>query len=87
MQGPDAADVHAGLQELSPDLATYILEAGFADVYGRPGLDLQQRQLLNVAALTTLGGCEPQRVANEVFDRQGVARPHADRVESLHPHS
>jgi 4-carboxymuconolactone decarboxylase len=120
VQGSDAAGVHAGLQELSPDLAAYVLEAGFADVYGRPGLDLEQRQLLNIAALTTLGGCERQlavhvrgalnvgvsaleiveaiihvalyaghprainglRVANEVFDQQGVARPHADGRKS-----
>lgn len=60
IQGPDAGEVYAGLRGLSPDFADYVLEAGFADVYGRPGLDLAQRQLINVAVLTAVGGCEPQ---------------------------
>lgn len=30
------------------------------EIYRRPGLDLRQRQLLTISALTTLGGAEPQ---------------------------
>ncbi len=37
-----------------------MVEAGFADVYGRDGLTLTQRQLLNVAVLTAIGGAERQ---------------------------
>ncbi|MGI8411882.1 MAG: carboxymuconolactone decarboxylase family protein [Solirubrobacteraceae bacterium] len=43
-----------------PDFADYIVEAGFGDVYGRDGLTLAQRQLLNVAILTSIGGAERQ---------------------------
>jgi len=48
------------LQEIAPDLGTYIVEFAFGDIYSRPVLDLSQRQLVTIAALTTLGGAEPQ---------------------------
>jgi 4-carboxymuconolactone decarboxylase len=54
------ADIRSSLNEICPDYARYMVEAGFADIYGRPGLTLQQRQMINLAALTALGGCEPQ---------------------------
>lgn len=61
VQGRGAAeDAVAGLEELSPDFASYTIEAVFGDVYSRPGLRLDQRELLNIAVLTALGGCEPQ---------------------------
>jgi 4-carboxymuconolactone decarboxylase len=47
-------------QDVAPDLARYIVEFGFGDIYSRPGLDLRQRQLVTIAALTALGGTEPQ---------------------------
>jgi 4-carboxymuconolactone decarboxylase len=43
-----------------PDLCRYIVEFGFGDIYSRPGLTLQQRELATVAALTALGTAEPQ---------------------------
>jgi 4-carboxymuconolactone decarboxylase len=49
-----------GLRDVAPDLARYVIEFGFGDVYSRPGLDLRQRQLVTIAALTTMGGAEPQ---------------------------
>ena len=45
---------------VEPDFARFAVESGFADVYGRPVSTSRQRQLLNIAALTTLGGTEPQ---------------------------
>ncbi len=55
-----AASILEGLGALHPDLPGYVVEGGFADVYARPGLDLGHRQLVTVAALATLGGCERQ---------------------------
>jgi len=55
-----AASILEGLGAMHPDLPGYVVEAGFADVYARPGLDLGRRQLVTVAALATLGGCERQ---------------------------
>jgi len=61
IQGPDAARaIRDGFAAISPDFGRYVIEAGFADVYGRPGLTLAQRQLINVAVLTAIGGAEAQ---------------------------
>lgn len=55
-----AAEIRSSFAAISPDFGAYVLEAGFADVYGRPGLTLAQRQLLNVGVLTAIGGVERQ---------------------------
>lgn len=43
------------LEGVAPDLARYVIEFPFGDVYQRPGLDTRQRELVTVAALTALG--------------------------------
>lgn len=48
------------LGELVPELERYLVEYPFGDIYSRPGLDLGTRELASVAALTAMGGCEPQ---------------------------
>jgi 4-carboxymuconolactone decarboxylase len=48
------------LKDVAPDLGRYVVEFAYGDIYLRPGLDLRQRQLVTVSALTTLGGAEPQ---------------------------
>ena len=48
------------LADIAPDLARYIIEFGFGDVYSRPGLSLPQRELATIAALTALGNAAPQ---------------------------
>lgn len=52
--------VIGSLRDIAPDLGPYVVEFAFGDVYSRPTLDLRQRQLVTIAALTTLGGAEPQ---------------------------
>lgn len=48
------------LEDVAPDLGRYVVEFAFGEIYQRPGLDLRQRQLITISALTTLGGAEPQ---------------------------
>lgn len=48
------------LQDTSPDLARLVVEFGYGDVYRRPALDDPTRQVAAIAALTALGGAEPQ---------------------------
>lgn len=48
------------LKDICPDLAKYIIEYPFGDIYRREGLDLRTRELATVAALTALGHCQPQ---------------------------
>ena len=48
------------LKDVAPDLGRYVVEFAYGEIYQRPGLDLRQRQLVTISALTTLGGAEPQ---------------------------
>jgi 4-carboxymuconolactone decarboxylase len=48
------------MNAVSPDLGRYIVEYAFGEVYARPGLDLQAKELSVVAALRAMGTAEPQ---------------------------
>ncbi len=48
------------LAELDADLPKLITDYAFADVVGRPGLDLKTREMLTVAALTAMGTAQGQ---------------------------
>jgi 4-carboxymuconolactone decarboxylase len=48
------------IKDVAPDLGRYVVEFAYGDIYQRPVLDLRQRQLVTISALTTLGGAEPQ---------------------------
>jgi 4-carboxymuconolactone decarboxylase len=45
---------------VAPDLARYVIEFAYGDIYIRPGLLPKQRELCVVAALTALGSRERQ---------------------------
>lgn len=44
-----------GLGPVAPEFADWMVGFGFGEVQSRPGLDLQQRQLVTIGALTALG--------------------------------
>jgi 4-carboxymuconolactone decarboxylase len=54
------ARVIESLKDVAPDLGRYVVEFAYGEIYQRPALDLRQRQLVTISALTTLGGAEPQ---------------------------
>lgn len=72
------------LEAFSPDLSRMLVEHGFGDVVSRPGLDLKQREIATVAALTAIGsvrpplkfhiygmlnvGCTPQEVVETILN-------------------
>ena len=60
IDGKAGEDVIESLEGICPDLARYIIEFPFGDVYSRPGLDLKSREIATVAALTALGNAAPQ---------------------------
>lgn len=60
VDGSAGDKVIESLADISPDLGKYIIEFGFGDIYSRPGLTLQQRELATVAALTAMGTAQPQ---------------------------
>jgi 4-carboxymuconolactone decarboxylase len=60
LQSGLADSVIERLSELDDDLPKLIVNYAFADVVGRPGLDLKTREMLTVASLITLGNAQPQ---------------------------
>jgi len=60
IDGEAGHNVIQSLQDICPDLARFTIEYPFADIYTRPALDLRAREIATVAALTAMGGCEPQ---------------------------
>jgi 4-carboxymuconolactone decarboxylase len=49
-----------GLERVAPGFADWLVTALFGGTYQREGLALRDRQLANLAALTALGGVDPQ---------------------------
>ena len=60
VDGQAGEQVIESLKEIAPDLARYVIEFPFGDIYSRPGLDLKSREIATVAALTALGNAQPQ---------------------------
>ncbi|MGO9570178.1 MAG: carboxymuconolactone decarboxylase family protein [Desulfomonilaceae bacterium] len=60
VDGEAGERVMESLKDIAPDLARYVIEFPFGDVYSRPGLDLKSREIAVVAALTALGNATPQ---------------------------
>lgn len=60
IDGEAGERVIASLKDIAPDLARYIIEFAFGDIYSRPGLDVKQREVAVIAALTALGNAQPQ---------------------------
>jgi 4-carboxymuconolactone decarboxylase len=58
--GASGTTVVESLQDIAPDLADWIIEFSYGDVFSRPGLDLRSRELATVAALTAMGNAIPQ---------------------------
>jgi 4-carboxymuconolactone decarboxylase len=58
--GHSGEQLVASLRDVCPDFATMTVEWALAGIMARPGLDLVVRQLLLIAACTTLGFATPQ---------------------------
>jgi 4-carboxymuconolactone decarboxylase len=64
-----------GLERLAPGFADWIVTALFGGTYQRPALTLRERQIANLAALTALGGVEPQLAGHvKTGERVGLSR-------------
>lgn len=58
--GGQAKEFLGSLEEIAPDLATYVVEFAFGDIHCRPALSLKSREIATIAALTALGTAVPQ---------------------------
>ncbi|MFJ7273563.1 carboxymuconolactone decarboxylase family protein [Kitasatospora sp. NPDC098663] len=81
LAGPVAAATLGGLDALAPGFPDWIVTSLFGGTYQRPGLALRDRQVANLAALTALGGVEPQ-LADHVRNslRVGLTREEITEV-------
>jgi 4-carboxymuconolactone decarboxylase len=46
-------------ETVAPDFTRYLVDFAFGEIYARDG-DLRQRELVAIAALATMGGCDAQ---------------------------
>jgi 4-carboxymuconolactone decarboxylase len=60
IDGSAGEKIIASLADIAPDFARYVIEFPFGDIYCRPGLDLREREIATIAALTALGNAAPQ---------------------------
>ncbi|VBB09599.1 Hypothetical protein LUCI_4894 [Lucifera butyrica] len=60
VDGNAGENVIAALNDIAPDLGKYIVEFAFGDIYCRENLNLQEREMITLSSLMTLGGCETQ---------------------------
>ncbi|KAA0118806.1 carboxymuconolactone decarboxylase family protein [Mycolicibacterium sp. P9-22] len=82
IDGQHGLEVIESLHDISPDLGRYIVEFAFGDVYNRPWLSPQRRQLVTIGALTALGDAAPQlRVHIGAALNVGLDRSHV--IEAL----
>jgi 4-carboxymuconolactone decarboxylase len=56
----NARRLEENLENIAPDMARYVCEFAYGDIYSRPGLDVKSRELATVAALTALGNAPLQ---------------------------
>ncbi|MGO1402871.1 MAG: carboxymuconolactone decarboxylase family protein [Flaviflexus sp.] len=60
-QTPEGAETwKKQLDEFAPGSSDWVVGAVFGGTYQRGGLELRDRQMLNMAALAAMGGVEPQ---------------------------
>lgn len=53
-------NLEKALENVAPDMARYVAEFAYGDIYSRPGLDLKTRELATIASITTLGGAKTE---------------------------
>ncbi|MFJ2374914.1 carboxymuconolactone decarboxylase family protein [Streptomyces sp. NPDC087769] len=60
LQDPATQSLFLWLEEVAPGFPDWLITVLFGGTYQRPGLSPRDRQLANLAALTALGGVDPQ---------------------------
>jgi 4-carboxymuconolactone decarboxylase len=58
--GSEGRKVVDSLSDISPELADWIIDFSYGEVFSRPGVSLCTRELATVSALTALGNAQPQ---------------------------
>lgn len=64
INGESGKHIMSKLKDISPDMARFVIEFPYGDIYSRPGLDLKTRELITIASLVTLGFAEHELKAH-----------------------
>jgi 4-carboxymuconolactone decarboxylase len=67
--------------EVAPDFARYLVDFAFGEIYAREG-DLKHREIVAIASLATMGGCDPQ-LETHVHGAFNVGLTEAEIVETV----
>ncbi len=70
------------LEDIAPDLALYVAEFPYGDIYSRPGLDLKTRELITIAAITALN-TSPIQLKSHIKGALNVGCTREEIVEVL----
>jgi len=82
VDGDKVADnLIADYKDIAPDFTRYLIEFAFGEIYARDG-DLKQRELIAIASLATMGGCDKQ-LATHVRGAFNVGLTQAEVVEAV----
>lgn len=60
IDGHAGEEVVARLERICPDMGKRMVEFAFGDIYSRPGMNLRDREIATIAALTAMGTATPQ---------------------------
>ncbi len=60
IDGEAGEAVVESLEDIAPDLAKYVIEFSFGDIYCRPGTTLKEKEIAVVGGLTAMGSAAPQ---------------------------
>jgi 4-carboxymuconolactone decarboxylase len=68
-------------ESVAPDFTRYLVEFAFGEIYARAG-DLRHRELVAIASLATMGGCDAQ-LETHVHGAFNVGLTQAEIVEAV----
>lgn len=60
IDGDGGQAVIDSLKNIAPDAGKYIVEFAFGEIYSRENLTLQEKELITITSLLSIGGCEKQ---------------------------
>lgn len=70
------------LEDIAPDLARFVAEFAYGDIYTRSGLDQKSREIATVAALTALGNA-PLQLQSHIEGALNSGCTHQEVVEVI----
>ncbi|MDR0911123.1 MAG: carboxymuconolactone decarboxylase family protein [Methanobrevibacter sp.] len=74
--------IFKNLEDIAPDLAKWVVEFPYSEIYTRDGLDLKTRELITVGALTAMGTA-PGQLKSHINAALNVGNSPKEIVEAI----